>query len=558
MRYPILLLNFIYTHSTSVRSILLGIFGPFVLLQGNMNYLEPSVFYFPQENINPVSNNNPEQANSILLNDVWGFDEVPLAASSIQQQVNFIGTTSEKAQTSGAKRKLQLQPITDGGAKETSYMGKKLKKKTRCAEAHSLQERLRRQKLKEKMEALRELIRSCDKKDKVSTIDDAIAHIKMIHNQLDLEQMKSMRGTCSSTCQCQCHFPLTTSTTMQIPNNLPTFLDTAVRGGNGMGHEMPDMSPLSNYPMMSKLELPNSCFLDSSNTPGISTFPMSPDISDAGLRGARNMGINNVLEPFPLSNYPMTNQLEIPSSCFLDSPTAPGMSTFPTLPDIPDAGLHGIRDTGINNVLEPFRLSNYSMTIQLHLPSSCFLDSPTTPGISTFPILPDISDAGLHGTHNMGTNNVLEPFPLSNYPMTNQLESGNSCFVDASNTPGISTFPISPDISDAGLHGAHNMGIYNVLEPFPLSNYSMTSQLQLPSSCFLDSSTTPGMSDAGLDGIHNVGIDNVMEPFHLTTSCPTSSVARRNREFCPTHVMNQSPLVIPISIEDIACSVIDV
>ncbi|KAL3633456.1 hypothetical protein CASFOL_022218 [Castilleja foliolosa] len=171
-----------------------------------MNYLENGVFYFPAENhesdinknreaIINCANSNREEAISFSQNDV-------LAFSSTQQMNLSTGYLAplhsfENGQSSAHKRKMQPfdSLITSDGAKKTSYVGKKQKKKSRCAEAHSLSERLRRRKLKEKMDVLRELIPKCDKKDKVSIVDDAITHIKMLHDQLQRWLLEPIQTT---------------------------------------------------------------------------------------------------------------------------------------------------------------------------------------------------------------------------------------------------------------------------------------------------------------------------------------------------------------------------
>ncbi|XP_057811857.1 transcription factor PIF1-like [Salvia miltiorrhiza] len=60
----------------------------------------------------------------------------------------------------------------------------KQQKRIRSTKLHNHNERLRRQRLKEKMKALQELIPNCSKRDKSSTFDDAIKYIKTLQNQV--------------------------------------------------------------------------------------------------------------------------------------------------------------------------------------------------------------------------------------------------------------------------------------------------------------------------------------------------------------------------------------
>ncbi|XP_051129586.1 transcription factor PHYTOCHROME INTERACTING FACTOR-LIKE 13-like isoform X2 [Andrographis paniculata] len=58
------------------------------------------------------------------------------------------------------------------------------RKRSRCTQSRNLNERLRRQRLGEKFKVLQELIPNCHKRDKASTLDGAIKHIKTLQYQL--------------------------------------------------------------------------------------------------------------------------------------------------------------------------------------------------------------------------------------------------------------------------------------------------------------------------------------------------------------------------------------
>ncbi|XP_051129587.1 transcription factor PIF5-like isoform X3 [Andrographis paniculata] len=60
------------------------------------------------------------------------------------------------------------------------------RKRSRCTQSRNLNERLRRQRLGEKFKVLQELIPNCHKRDKASTLDGAIKHIKTLQYQLQM------------------------------------------------------------------------------------------------------------------------------------------------------------------------------------------------------------------------------------------------------------------------------------------------------------------------------------------------------------------------------------
>ncbi|KAK9010683.1 hypothetical protein V6N11_043556 [Hibiscus sabdariffa] len=64
-----------------------------------------------------------------------------------------------------------------------------LSRRSRAAEVHNLSERRRRDRINEKMRALRELIPHCDKTDKASMLDEAIEYLKSLQLQLQLMWM---------------------------------------------------------------------------------------------------------------------------------------------------------------------------------------------------------------------------------------------------------------------------------------------------------------------------------------------------------------------------------
>ncbi|KAK9038416.1 hypothetical protein V6N11_023287 [Hibiscus sabdariffa] len=64
-----------------------------------------------------------------------------------------------------------------------------LSRRSRAAEVHNLSERRRRDRINEKMRALKELIPHCNKTDKASMLDDAIEYLKSLQLQLQLMWM---------------------------------------------------------------------------------------------------------------------------------------------------------------------------------------------------------------------------------------------------------------------------------------------------------------------------------------------------------------------------------
>ncbi|KAL3844103.1 hypothetical protein ACJIZ3_001506 [Penstemon smallii] len=67
-------------------------------------------------------------------------------------------------------------------------------KRRRSALLHNLTERLRRQRLKEKMKTLQEMIPNCNKRDKASALDDIINYIKTLQYQAQMMSMGAGLG----------------------------------------------------------------------------------------------------------------------------------------------------------------------------------------------------------------------------------------------------------------------------------------------------------------------------------------------------------------------------
>ncbi|KAK4401137.1 Transcription factor PHYTOCHROME INTERACTING FACTOR-LIKE 15 [Sesamum angolense] len=165
-----------------------------------------------------------------------------------------------------------VQGHEDGGAKEDSKTGSECRqqKRARSTEVHNLNERLRRQKLKEKMKTLQELIPNCNKRDKASTLDDAIKYIKTLQYHV---QMMSM-GAGFSMLRSPTMMPQPEHQGMQVPS-FPPFLHAVPGGpgagiGCGLGMGISGLSSSAGF-SMSQLALPSP-----SSLPGISEAAHNP------------------------------------------------------------------------------------------------------------------------------------------------------------------------------------------------------------------------------------------------------------------------------------------
>ncbi|XP_012847031.1 PREDICTED: transcription factor PIL1-like [Erythranthe guttata] len=141
------------------------------------------------------------------------------------------------------KRKLEIDGDGVGDEQYEAGCDCTGRKRSRSTEVHNLNERMRRQKLQEKMKALRELIPNCDKRDKGHVLDEAMKYIKTLQNQV---QMMSMGAGFS-----MFHSPfMMPQTGMQIPT-LPQFPPTDEYGiGIGtMGMGIPGLHSMMNVPM---------------------------------------------------------------------------------------------------------------------------------------------------------------------------------------------------------------------------------------------------------------------------------------------------------------------
>ncbi|XP_011085374.1 transcription factor APG-like isoform X2 [Sesamum indicum] len=130
----------------------------------------------------------------------------------------------------------------DGGTEEDSKTGSECRqqKRARSTQVHNLNERLRRQKLKEKMKTLQELIPNCNKRDKASTLDDAIKYIKTLQYHV---QMMSM-GAGFSMLRSPTMTPQPEHQGLQVPS-FPPILHAVPGGpGAGQGLQVPSFPPI--------------------------------------------------------------------------------------------------------------------------------------------------------------------------------------------------------------------------------------------------------------------------------------------------------------------------
>ncbi|XP_038707575.1 transcription factor PHYTOCHROME INTERACTING FACTOR-LIKE 15-like isoform X1 [Tripterygium wilfordii] len=122
---------------------------------------------------------------------------------------------------------------SEGVERLSSEFGRKQdvrSKRTRSAELHTISERRRRDRIKEKMGELQALIPNCNKSDKVSILDHAIGYLKALKNQI--EMMSKRGGTL-------CQAPIMSPPEMQsirYPYQFPAMRPDFGRGMSfGMG-----------------------------------------------------------------------------------------------------------------------------------------------------------------------------------------------------------------------------------------------------------------------------------------------------------------------------------
>ncbi|XP_073159009.1 transcription factor bHLH119-like isoform X2 [Henckelia pumila] len=129
--------------------------------------------------------------------------------------------------------KLKLQE--DEAKVDTKASGEcRKQKKARSAKIHNFTEKLRRRRLKEKMNCLQELIPNCSRRDKASVLDDAIKYIKNLQYQLQI--MSMTQGYTMSHVACMMQSPMHHCPVVQLPS-LPPLPQTrpGPEGDHGAG-----------------------------------------------------------------------------------------------------------------------------------------------------------------------------------------------------------------------------------------------------------------------------------------------------------------------------------
>ncbi|KAL2516929.1 transcription factor APG-like [Abeliophyllum distichum] len=261
---------------------------------------------------------------SDIFNVLSNFD-IPEEGIAVGKSVPPMKETGEKGETSGAKRMSKYfsgsTEISDkfeegvhGG--DLKSMGECIKqKRTRSTHVHNMKERLRRQRLKEKIEAFQEIVPNCSKKDKASTLDDTINYIKALQTQVQVMSMGEGFTMFQSPFMLQCggHHG------MQIPAIFP-YMNVEPWRGFGMARYGMGMSAPFNCPM-------NQLALHSpwSSTSGSSTSGL-PILGEKGV-------CSNPLasSPFTTSTYTWT-PLSMSSLPFGSKSTLPGERNSQSVP----------------------------------------------------------------------------------------------------------------------------------------------------------------------------------------------------------------------------------
>ncbi|KAH6831187.1 hypothetical protein C2S53_009382 [Perilla frutescens var. hirtella] len=223
--------------------------------------------------------NSNEAAAYCTSNSIGGFDEV--SSFPLQEAMNPINADV-------VFDPMETTRVEEDGVKDDSDRSdhNNQQKRTRCAEMHNHNERLRRQRLKEKIKALQELIPNCSKRDKSSTFDDAIQYIKTLQNQVQMMSTGASYSTLKSPLPMMPHpHPHPRQQGMHIPNP-PPFLQTGspsigIKYGIGTetGTGMSAMFPSLDFP-----GLPNQCLLPSSATSRMPLNFTSPNIESHGSK----------------------------------------------------------------------------------------------------------------------------------------------------------------------------------------------------------------------------------------------------------------------------------
>lgn len=154
--------------------------------------------------------------------------------------------------------------------KPSSVSRGKSTKRNRAAEVHNLSERRRRDRINEKMRALRELVPNCNKTDRASMLEDAIEYLKTL--QMQVQIMSTGGGLCVH--------PMMMMMMQHIRGAAMSHLSPIGAGtGTGMGYGMGmykvDDAPLCHFvPAAPFRHLPGASVLPMLGNPG-QRFPVS-------------------------------------------------------------------------------------------------------------------------------------------------------------------------------------------------------------------------------------------------------------------------------------------
>ncbi|XP_072970303.1 transcription factor PHYTOCHROME INTERACTING FACTOR-LIKE 13-like isoform X3 [Typha angustifolia] len=169
-------------------------------INGADNLVKSENLHVPEPNLSGSIVNLPARGeDSHQLNITSERSQKDEHEATVTTSSGGSGCSSSKMRHQVPRNQNQKRKGRDGEeyecqSKETDYEQGEPKKppqrskssRTRTSEVHNLSERRRRDRINEKMKALKELIPHCNKSDKASMLDDAIEYLKSLQLQLQL------------------------------------------------------------------------------------------------------------------------------------------------------------------------------------------------------------------------------------------------------------------------------------------------------------------------------------------------------------------------------------
>ncbi|KAL8168105.1 hypothetical protein V2J09_009604 [Rumex salicifolius] len=135
-----------------------------------------------------------------MVSDVPSFKSTPQQGADASVQALYNGFPSQQPFQAGAMSATNQTPVSGsaGGSGQAPQRQRIRARRGQATDPHSIAERLRRERIAERMKALQELVPNANKTDKASMLDEIIDYVKFLQLQVKVLSMSRLGGAAAN------------------------------------------------------------------------------------------------------------------------------------------------------------------------------------------------------------------------------------------------------------------------------------------------------------------------------------------------------------------------